>query len=157
MTVMEVVPADTPELLLDVRALLKEYASLLGNDLSLNDLAHEIASLPGIYAAPEGALLVARVRGRAAGCVGVRRLEPGVCEMKRHFVRHSFRGRGVGRRLALASVDQARALGYRAMRLATLPWMREAVGLYASMGFVEIPPYRPSPVAGAVFMERDLA
>ncbi len=156
MTSEEILPADTPELLKEVRALFKEYASSLGIDLSFQDFAHEIESLPGVYAPPSGALLVATVRGKVAGCVGVRRFEADICEMKRLFVRHSFRNRGVGRRLALASIEQGRALGYRLMRLDTVPWMREALGLYRSLGFVEIPPYRFNPVAGAVFLERRL-
>lgn len=152
----EILPADTPDLLKEVRALFKEYASCLGIDLSFQDFAHEIESLPGVYAPPSGALLVARVRGKIAGCVGVRRFDGDICEMKRLFVRHSFRNQGVGRRLALASLDQARALGYRVMRLDTVPWMREALSLYRSLGFSEIPPYRFNPVAGAVYLERQL-
>ncbi|NLH12020.1 MAG: GNAT family N-acetyltransferase [Holophagae bacterium] len=156
MTPDEILPAVTPDLLREVRALFKEYASSLGIDLSFQDLAHEIEGLPGAYAAPDGALLVAKVQGKVAGCVGVCRFAGDVCEMKRLFVRHSFRNRGVGRRLAVASLDEARALGFRVMRLDTVPWMREALALYRSLGFVEIPPYRFSPVAGAVFLEREL-
>lgn len=156
MTPDEVLPAVTPDLLREVRALFKEYASSLGIDLSFQDFAHEIEGLPGAYAAPDGALLIAKVRGKVAGCVGVRRFGADVCEMKRLFVRHSFRNKGVGRRLAVASIDQARALGYRVMRLDTVPWMREALALYSSLGFVEIPPYRFNPVAGAVYLEREL-
>lgn len=154
MTMEEILIAETPELLREVRSLFKEYASSLGIDLGFQDFAHEVAGLPGPYAAPGGVLLVARISGKAAGCVGVRRFEDDICEMKRQFVRHSFRGVGLGRRLALASLDQARALGYRRMRLDTLPWMRQAMALYQSLGFVEVPPYRFNPVAGAVYFEK---
>jgi putative acetyltransferase len=154
--VEEILIAETPELLREVRSLFKEYASSLGIDLGFQDFAHEVAGLPGPYAAPGGVLLVARISGKAAGCVGVRRFEDDICEMKRQFVRHSFRGVGLGRRLALASLDHARALGYRRMRLDTLPWMRQAMALYQSLGFLEIPPYRFNPVAGAVYFEKQL-
>jgi GNAT superfamily N-acetyltransferase len=148
--------AATPELVREVRALFKEYASSLGLDLSFQDFAAEMASLPGIYAPPDGVLLVAMVAGRAAGCVGVRRFGPEICEMKRHYVRHPFRGKGLGRRLSLATLDRARELGYRSMYLDTLPWMREALGLYQSLGFAPIPAYRVGPVAGTVFLGREL-
>jgi GNAT superfamily N-acetyltransferase len=152
----EILIAETPEHLREVRSLFKEYASSLGIDIGFQDFAHEMAGLPGPYVPPGGVLLVARVSGKTAGCVGVRRFEDDICEMKRLFVRHSFRGIGVGRRLALASLDHAHALGYRRMRLDTLPWMRQALGLYQSLGFVEVPPYRFNPIAGAVFLEKDL-
>lgn len=155
-TIDGVFTAETPELLREVRGLFKEYASALGSDLNLQDFANEMAGLPGLYAPPGGVLLVAHVSGKPAGCVGVRRFEDDVCEMRRHFVRHSFRNIGLGRRLAVAGLDHARALGYRRMRLDTLPWMRQAVALYESLGFVTIPPYRFNPVAGAVFLEKEL-
>lgn len=151
-----IVLATTPELVREVRALFKEYASSLGLDLSLKELAAEMASLPGIYAPPDGALLIAMIAGKAAGCVAVRRLQPDICELKRHYVRHPFRGKGLGRRLSLATLERARELGYRFMYLDTLPWMREALGLYQSLGFAAIPPYRVSPVAGTVFLGREL-
>lgn len=148
--------AATPELLREVRALFKEYASSLGLDLSFQDFAAEMASLPGIYAPPDGVLLVAMIADKAAGCVGVRRLGSDVCEMRRLFVRHPFRGKGLGRRLSLATLERARELGYRSMCLDTLPWMREALGLYQSLGFAPVPPYRVSPVGGTVFLGREL-
>jgi ribosomal protein S18 acetylase RimI-like enzyme len=131
-----------------VRTLFREYADSLGVDLSFQGFEEELAALPTGY----DVLLVAG----SDGCVGVRRFEEGVCEMKRLYVRPSARGTGLGRTLAGAAVDHARALGYRAMRLDTMPAMGEAQALYESLGFVEIPPYRHNPVAGTRFMELDL-
>ena len=138
--------ADDVEL---VRALFREYAGSLGVDLSFQGFEDELAALPGGY----DAVLVARIGCDAAGCVGVRPLEPGVCEMKRLYVRPSARGTGLGRALAEAAVARARELGYVQMRLDTLPSMGAAQELYRSLGFVEIPPYRHNPIAGSSFLE----
>ena len=138
--------ADDVEL---VRALFREYADSLGVDLSFQGFEDELAALPGGY----DALLVARIDGDAAGCVGVRPLGPGVCEMKRLYVRRSARGTGLGRALAEAAIAHARGLGYERMRLDTLPSMGAAQELYRSLGFVEIAPYRHNPIAGTSFLE----
>ena len=128
-----------------VRTLFREYADALGVDLSFQGFDDEVAALPAGY----DVLLVAD----GGGCVGVRPFDEGVCEMKRLYVRPSARGAGVGRALALAAIEHARALGYRRMRLDTMPMMGSAQALYESLGFVEIPPYRHNPVAGTRFME----
>lgn len=128
-----------------IRTLFREYAGSLGVDLSFQGFEEEVAALPEGY----DVLLVAG----EAGCVGVRRFEDGVCEMKRLYVRPSARGTGLGRTLAEAAIEHARTLGYRAMRLDTMPMMASAQALYESLGFVEIPPYRHNPVAGTRFME----
>ena len=132
-----------------VRALFREYAGSLGIDLSFQGFEDELVALPGGY----DAVLVARAAGDAAGCVGVRPLEPGVCEMKRLYVRPSARGTGLGRALAEAAIARARGLGYERMRLDTLRSMGTAQELYRSLGFVEIPPYRHNPIAGSSFLE----
>ena len=128
-----------------VRALFREYAGSLGVDLAFQGFEEEVAALPAGY----DVILVAGDRG----CVGVRPFAGGVCEMKRLYVRPAARGTGLGRELALAAIEHARSLGYRAMRLDTMPAMGEAQSLYASLGFVEIPAYRHNPVAGTRFME----
>ncbi len=138
------------------RTLFREYADSLDFDLSFQDFAAELAGLPGAYAPPDGALLLAAFNGEYAGCVAVRRLEPHICEMKRLYVRPSYRGTGTGRALAVASIDTARGLGYRLMRLDTVASMETARNLYRSLGFTEIPPYRFNPIAGAEYMELDL-
>ena len=132
-----------------VRALFREYADSLAVDLSFQGFDQELAALPGGY----DVVLVARIGGEVAGCVGVRPLGEGVCEMKRLYVRPSARGTGLGRALAEAAIARARELGYERMRLDTLPSMAAAQELYRSLSFVAIPPYRHNPVAGTSFLE----
>ena len=139
-----------------VRALLREYAAALAVSLDFQDFDREVESLPGDYAPPGGALLVARAGGVPEGCVGLRRLDDETCEMKRLYVRPALRGLGAGRRLAAALLDEARRRGYRRMRLDTLPGMERAQALYEELGFREIPPYTRNPVPGARFLELDL-
>jgi ribosomal protein S18 acetylase RimI-like enzyme len=136
-----------------VRVLFREYAESLGFSLDFQDFESEVAALPGVYAPPRGALLVARVDGNPAGCVGVRPLDETTCEMKRLYVRQAYRGRGLGRRLAEAAIAAARRRGYRTMRLDTVPGMEAAQALYRELGFVEIAPYTANPIPGAVFLE----
>jgi len=136
-----------------VTELLQEYADSIGFPLDFQDFDREMRTLPGEYAIPSGVLLLARVNGVAAGCVGLRPLDPTTCEMKRLFVRPGARGFGVGRKLAHRVVEEARTRGYLRMRLDTVPSMTTALVLYRSMGFVEIPPYRFNPIPGTLYLE----
>lgn len=151
------VPAKSPAEIAEVRELFLEYAQSLGFSLCFQSFDKELAELPGDYAPPEGRLLLARCDGQPAGCVALHRLEPGICEMKRLYVRPGFRGKGLGRVLATAVVEEARVIGYRRIRLDTVePVMKDAVKLYRLMGFKEIAPYRANPIPGALYMELEL-
>lgn len=143
-----------------IRALLEEYAAEwpdITSALEAQHFAEELAGLPGAYAPPGGRLLLALDDGQAAGCVALRKLSGGAGEMKRLYVKPQCRGLSIGRALAEALIAEARALGYAAMRLDTVPPMRRARALYESLGFREIPAYCHNPVAGAVFMELRLS
>jgi putative acetyltransferase len=150
------VDGSEPEWLEVARDLIAEYGASVGVDLSFQAFGDELAGLPGAYAPPRGRLLVALVDGDPAGCVALRPLEDGGCEMKRLYVRPPFRGLRLGRALAERIVDSARQLGYRRMRLDTLPSMDTAQGLYRSLGFRETAPYTVNPVPDATFMALDL-
>ena len=141
----------------EIRRLFVEYAESLGYDLGFQNFDDEVANLPGAYAPPGGALLLARTGGAVAGGIGLRALEPGICEMKRLYVRPEFRAIKAGRRLAEAVINEARSAGYGKMRLDTLPTMEAAAHLYQALGFHEIAPYYTNPIPKVRYYELDLA
>ena|SRR5436190_1007870 len=153
---MEIVRAETPQQIEAARRLFREYERFLNVDLCFQNFEAELAGLPGKYASPEGALFLAVDGSDAAGCVAVRKLEHGTCEMKRLYVRPEYRGSRVGRTLAVQIIEEAKRLGYDWMRLDTLDRLAEAVQLYRSLGFVQIPAYYPNPLPGVLYWERKL-
>jgi putative acetyltransferase len=151
------VQAEYPAQVAQARELFLEYAQSLGVNLCFQNFEEELAGLPGHYAPPEGRLLLAECDGQLAGCAALHPWEPGVCEMKRLYLRPSFRGKGLGRVIAEKIIAEARNIGYHRMRLDTIaPIMKDAVEMYRKLGFREIAPYRPNPIAGAMYMELQL-
>jgi putative acetyltransferase len=154
---LEIVRAASLDQIATARILFKEYEASLGIELTFQGFSREVAELPGAYAPPAGRLFLATDGAEAAGCVALRPLGDGICEMKRLYVRPSARGARLGRRLAETVIREGRAIGYTRMRLDTLPSMKEAFALYQTLGFREIAPYCENPIVGTRFMELDLA
>lgn len=151
---VRIAPASGPDDMRILAELFRGYAASLPVDLGYQDFDDELAALPGKYAPPQGALLLARgTDGAALGCVGLRALaEDGVCEMKRLYLLPAARGLGLGRALAEAVIAEARRLGYRELRLDTLPSMTRAIEIYGQMGFAPIGPYYAPTPPGTVFL-----
>jgi ribosomal protein S18 acetylase RimI-like enzyme len=137
----------------EVRNLWVEYWEWLDFAPCFQDFDLELDALPGAYAPPDGCILIALYDSEPAGCVALRRIEGDISEMKRLYVRAAFRGKGIGRALASAVVEEARKRGYRLMRLDTLPIMGKAIAIYESLGFEDIPPYTKDQVPEARYME----
>jgi putative acetyltransferase len=156
-TVSEIIRASSPADIELLRTLFREYEAWLQIDLCFQNFEKELAELPGAYAPPDGRMLILFENAKPAGCVALRKLGEGVCEMKRLFVRETFRGKGFGRNLIGAIISEARLIGYERMRLDTIPpKMNNAIALYQAFGFKEIEPYCNNPVPGAKFMELNL-
>jgi len=145
---LAVIQAETSTQIAQARELFLEYAQSLGFSLCFQNFDRELAELPGDYAPPDGRLLLAEHEGKVGD---------NICEMKRLYLRPEFRGKHLGRALAECVIAEARSMGYQRMRLDTVePLMGDAVAMYRKMGFKEIPPYRPNPIAGAIYMELEL-
>jgi ribosomal protein S18 acetylase RimI-like enzyme len=151
-----IIPAATPAQVEQARTLFREYAEATGHCECFQGFATEVAGLPGQYAPPGGQLLLLEAAGQPAGCVALRGRGDGIGEMKRLYVRPAFRGRKLGRSLAEAILAEARRLGYRAVRLDTLPSMATARALYQSLGFHAIAPYNDNPSDGVIHLELGL-
>lgn len=153
---IEIRSVHDPAGLATTRRLFREYADSLPFDLDFQDFEAELATLPGEYAAPAGCILLASDGDLTLGCVAVRPLDEGVCEMKRLYVRPQHRGKKVGRLLAERIIAEAQRMGYRVMRLDTVSSMAEANALYAHLGFSPIDAYRYNPLEDAAYFELDL-
>jgi putative acetyltransferase len=157
---LELSTPSRPEEIETVRELFREYAQALGVDLCFQHFDRELASLPGEYAPPRGALLLARADGEPAGCCALRPLDsadyPNAAEMKRLYVRKAFRGTGLGHELAEAALAAAREAGYSCVLLDTLNDMEAARALYEDLGFKDVPPYYHNPIPGAHYLKVDL-
>jgi putative acetyltransferase len=155
---IRIIEALTEPAISQARAVFREYSLLLGVEVCLQDFEAELTALPGSYGRPTGRLLLALHDGPAGqdaaiGCVGLRKLDTEICEMKRLYVRPGFRNEGAGRALVEKLIAEACAMDYKKMRLDTLPIMREAQTLYRNLGFVEIPAYSKNPPPNALFFE----
>lgn len=153
---IEIRQADVPGDLDAVRTLFREYAASLDIDLCFQNFESELADLPGKYQPPEGRLLLAWNGTESVGCVALRPVDRGTCEMKRLYVQPQARGASLGRRLVERVCEEARSAGYSRICLDTLPTMARAIQLYLAMGFKQIDPYVYNPVPGAIFLALDL-
>ena len=153
---VKIIRVESAQDLEHIRTLFKEYADSLGFDLDFQDFQAELERLPGDYTRPGGCLLLAKQGSEIIGCVALRKIDHNTCEMKRLYVRPHCRGKGTGRALSQKIIDEARTIGYKKMRLDTIPTMKRANVLYRSFGFKKIKPYRYNPIKGALFMELDL-
>jgi GNAT superfamily N-acetyltransferase len=155
--VLKIAAASSPRDIEDVGTLFDEYSALVAEALCFQNYGTERSTLPGQYAPPGGALLIARDGEAAAGCVALRQLDAGTGEMKRMYVRDAYRGTGLGRRLAVAIVEEARNRSYARIVLDTLPKLAPAIALYRDLGFRDTGPYLPSPTPGALCFELRLS
>jgi len=139
-----------------VRELFAEYEQSLGFPLDFQNFDNELEHLPGEYAPPEGCIFLCKIKEDIAGCIALRKLEPGICELKRMYVRKGYREKGMGKQLADKIIERAKEIGYRIMRLDTLRSMKTAIRIYEELGFREIKAYRYNPFENAMYMEKKL-
>ena len=154
---MKILQAQTADDIETVRALFREYERFLEVDLCFQGFAEELATLPGRYAPPQGRLLLAWAGEQAAGCVALRPLDDGACEMKRLFIRSAYRGQGLGLMLAQRIIHEAITVGYTVMRLDTLDTLERAMRIYENLGFQRCAPYYANPLPGVVYWQRALS
>lgn len=155
---IEILQAETSEQIEAAKKLFREYEKWLGLDICFQGFEEELAALPGNYAKPGGRLFIASVDGKIAGCIALRKFEENICEMKRLYLRDNFRGSGLGNKLIEKLIEEANLIGYKKMRLDTLPGkMNKAVRLYESHGFRQIPAYYHNPYSETLYMELDLS
>jgi len=141
------------DLIEKTRDIFNEYADYLGINLDFQSFDEELKNLPGFYTPPEGCILLAFYKKKLVGCVGLRKFQDEICEMKRLYVRSKYRNKNIGCNLCNEVILKAKQIGYKRMRLDTLPFMKEAMNLYSKLGFKEIAPYRFNPIKGAKFYE----
>ena len=151
-----VLPQDDAHIVV-ARELFLEYADWLGFDLCFQNFDEELTALPGYYAPPSGRLYLMKCDDAWAGCVGLRAFgDAGACEMKRLYIRPAFRGRHLGRMLAVKVIEDARQISYRCIYLDTIGNMTQAITLYESLGFQRVAPYRHNPCEDAVYLRLEL-
>ena len=153
---VKITEANTEEFIERAKELIREYAQSLQFDLKFQDFDKEMEDFPGQYASPTGCLYIALDENQPIGCVALRDLGQGICEMKRLYVKQLFRGQKVGKLLAEIAIKAAKDMGYDYMRLDTVPSMKQANMLYKVLGFKNIVPYRFNPIEGATFFELNL-
>jgi GNAT superfamily N-acetyltransferase len=153
---LEIKQAESAELIELARELFREYSDSMSTDPCFQTVDAELAGLPGQYGPPEGRLYLAFRDEQPAGCCAFRKIGDSTCELKRMYVRPLYRGQGIGRLLAHAAVQNARAIGYERMCLDTLPSMRPALKLYRTLGFEPVEPYMPNPIQGGLCFELGL-
>ena len=154
---MKIQQAQTEAEIEMIRTLFREYVAFLNVDLCFQGFEEELAELPGKYAPPEGAILLGLIDDEAVGCVALRKINEGVCEMKRLYVKPKARGTGLGRKLVDDIIAIAREHGYVLMRLDTLDTLTDAMNLYQRLGFRQIAPYYENPLPGAIYWELTLS
>jgi ribosomal protein S18 acetylase RimI-like enzyme len=153
---MDIHAARLPDEVPAIKELFQEYAGSLNFDLDFQEFREELETLPGKYAPPLGSIFLATVNGEIIGCVAVRPLDTDICEMKRLYVKPEHRSKKIGRELAVAIIEEAKRLGYKAMRLDTVEAMKEASALYRALGFQRIDAYCYNPLEGAMYFELKL-
>lgn len=137
----------------EAKRLFEEYAQSLGIDLAFQNFEEELKTLPGKYAPPGGALILALMDEKTAGCVALRKITDDIGEMKRLYVRSAYRGLGIGKKLIKMIIEEAQRLNYSYLRLDTLSTLKRAQELYVSVGFYDIEPYVYNPIEGARYLE----